>query len=251
MTRLPSTDEERPNSPTLLIVAVVLLAIGFGYFGFELYSSARDTAEARNNANEFVDSFEDNMVLEDVLGSPEPPASIPYSNDSPVAPRTSSPQSSIAPSSTGLTTTSLPSIDPQETAVVFINRVPGEDYGKVGYLDSSGDRKLADLDCSRIDANQYGGICLSATAGLGGSGRGYLLDASLRPGLRFGVNRPSRAAISPEGTVVAWTGFSLGHSYLNAGEFATTTQLISVDRFVGVNLESDFGIAPGLVDVRF
>jgi len=81
---------------------------------------------------------------------------------------------------------------------------------------------------------------ISAPHGLNGSGRALILDGGLNPISRFGVNRPSRAAASPDGAVVAWTGFTLGHSYLAQGEFATTTQLISVDRKIAADLESIF-----------
>ena len=67
-----------------------------------------------------------------------------------------------------------------------------------------------------------------------------MTDEFLAPVSQFPLNTPSRAAVSPDGTVVAWTGFTQGHSYLGEGEFATITQLISVDRRLGANLETIF-----------
>ena len=88
--------------------------------------------------------------------------------------------------------------------------------------------------------NDVRGICLSGTAGLNGSGRALILDGSFTAVSRFGINTPSRAAASPDGAVVAWTGFAFGHTYLSPGEFSTTTQLVSVDREIAAGLESPF-----------
>ena len=131
-------------------------------------------------------------------------------------------------------------IDPNDIAMAFVSRIPGDTYGTVGYLMSNGDRFETSLRCERIDLNDVRGICLSSDTGLGGSGQGLILDASLVPLQSFGLVTPSRAAVSPSGDVVAWTGFTLGHSYLADGEFATLTQVISVSREIGANLETAF-----------
>ena len=131
-------------------------------------------------------------------------------------------------------------IDPNDIAMAFVSRIPGDTYGTVGYLMSNGDRFETSLSCERIDLNEVRGICLSKDSGLGGSGQGLILDESLVPSQTFGLVTPSRAAVSPSGNVVAWTGFTLGHSYLAEGEFATLTQVISVSREIGANLETAF-----------
>lgn len=135
--------------------------------------------------------------------------------------------------------TTIPLIDPNDTALVFINRVPGDEYGHVGYVNLAGERFITPLPCDRIDWNRNGGICLQGGS-IGVSARGLLLDETLRPQGRFGIATPSRAAISPDGGAVSWTGFVTGHDYLAAGEFATTTQLIDVERQASAELESDF-----------
>lgn len=129
-------------------------------------------------------------------------------------------------------------IDPEDTALVFVNRVPGEEYGFVGYVNLAGERFITPLSCDRLDWNRNGGVCLQD--GFTGSGRGLLLDEFLRPIRRFGIATPSRAAISPDGGTVSWTGFVTGHDYTAPGEFSTTTQLIDIERELGAELQEDF-----------
>ena len=133
----------------------------------------------------------------------------------------------------------VPLLDPENTALVFVNRVPGDEYGHVGFVDLSGERFITPLTCQRVDWNRNGGICLQAGS-IGTPARGLLLDSTLRPTGQFPVATPSRAEVSPDGTGASWTGFVTGHDYLAAGEFATTTQLIDVERQLGADLELDF-----------
>ena len=242
---MTSADESTggPASFGLLAIAFLVLAGGAVYFFGAVLSADDETEEAQARAEEQIELFDPTEFTSefgndqiDDLAEPddEPPSSLPLAPDE----TGSVPSELEEPSAT--TVTPSPSIDPSQIALAFINRVPGDEYGRVGYIDPEGQRHITELECSRLDLNEQIGICLSATAGLGGSGRGLLLDPDLNPRLRFSVNLPSRAAVSPDGSVVAWTGFSLGHSYLDSGEFATTTQLISVDRSIGANLEQVF-----------
>lgn len=234
-----ASSESEGSSFRLVLVALVVFTGGVLYFIGAVLWAGRDSAAAEARAREQLEAFDPTDFRGEFQTPATTPSTVP-SNEGAGAPDTEPPAPSTVPETTGTAALDNPRIDPSEVAMAFINRVPGEEYGLIGYLDASGERHITDFECSRLDLNQNGGICLSATAGLGGSGRGYLLDPSLSEVFRFGVNRPSRAAVSPDGAVVAWTGFSLGHDYLNAGEFATTTQLISVDRKIGVNLESGF-----------
>lgn len=131
-------------------------------------------------------------------------------------------------------------IDPAVVAMAFVNRAPGDDYGRVAYLDFDGTRHQTELECGRIDLNEAGGVCLSIGGGISGTGQGLITNPALVPTKTFGLTTPSRAAVSPDGSVVAWTGFTRGHSYLDPGEFATLTQLISVERRVAADLETNF-----------
>lgn len=241
-------DQPQTRAPSfvLLAIALIVLAGGAAYFIGSIVSAKEETEAARVSAEEELELF-DPTEFANEFGA-ESPSSLPLADDttSTVVPsKSDEPTTDDDAESTTTTTASptsapRPDVNPDDIALAFINRVPGDEYGLVGYIDPSGERHLTELECTRLDLNEAVGICLSATAGLGGSGRGLLLDAGLNPSLRFAVNRPSRAAVSPDGSVVAWTGFSVGHSYLNEGEFATTTQLISVDRSIGANLEQVF-----------
>jgi len=235
-----SSDPSRSTSKgsfLLLVVALLVLAGGAVYFIGAVLSANSETDAAQASAEDQLELFDPTEFAQEFTPDQDgtAPSSLPLLEEATTT--TSAPD---ADEGTEATTTPLPNVDPAGIALAFINRVPGDEYGLVGYIDPTGERHVTELECARLDLNEEIGICLSATAGLGGTGRGLLLDPSLNPTLRFGVNRPSRAAVSPDGTVVAWTGFSLGHSYLAAGEFATTTQLISVDRSIGANLEEVF-----------
>ncbi len=230
-----SEDDLDNTSFALLAVALLVLVGGSVFFVGKLLNSQNETAQAQSQAEGIIAGFESDL--------PTTVPILPFDDDASFEtfpdPSTSSTTTTTrAPRTT--TTVVQPTVDPSQIALAFVNRVPGDDYAKVGYIDPEGERHITELECDRLDLNENRGICLSATAGLAGTGRGFILDANLNPTTRFGVNKPSRAAASPDGTVVAWTGFSLGHSYLVQGEFATTTQLISVDRSIAANVETIF-----------
>lgn len=224
------------RSFVLLVVALLVLAGGGVYFVGAVLSAEDEVADAQARAEEQIELFDPPEFTKEFTTEDETPSSLPLSDEEPNSDEAPDDGTTV----TSTTAAPTPTIDPSQIALAFINRVPGDEYGLVGYIDPQGERHITELECSRLDLNESAGLCLSATAGLGGTGRGVILDAALEPSLRFGVNQPSRAAVSPDGSVVAWTGFSLGHSYLNSGEFATTTQLVSVDRSIGVNLETVF-----------
>lgn len=244
----PSEIESRGSSSFLLLaVSLIVLAGGAAYIVGAMLRADDETDAAQARAEEQIELFDPTQFTDEFGDTPEAddetetPSSLPLVAEPSETDDTTSDDEATEPEVdlTGASAPS-PSVNPNDIALAFINRVPGDEYGLVGYIDPAGERHITELECTRLDLNEAVGICLSATAGLGGTGRGLLLDPGLNPTLRFNVNRPDRAATSPDGAVVAWTGFSLGHSYLNPGEFATTTQLISVERSLGVNLQDDF-----------
>ena len=223
----------------LLAMALLVLAGGAVYLLGSVMSADSDTADAQAAAEEQIaqfdpNEFESNFTEEDLA----PIDSIPLADDETDSTAGSSDSSDTAESSVSTTTTVAPfeGIDPSTVGLIFVNRVPGEDYGKVGYIDRNAERHIVDLECVRIDWNVNGGLCLDHGTSVS-PGTGYLLAPDLEPTTRFDLSLPSRTAVSPNGGVMAWTGFTLGHSYLNPGEFATITQLISVERETGRNLE--------------
>ncbi len=233
----------------LLAVALLFLVGASVYFVGLLLSSDEETQAAADRANAQIESFDSTPVT---IG--EPPANLPLADDDATnrggdedaVATTSAPEvadtddASQSEQTFDETQAPSPGVDPAEIGIAFVNRTPGDDYGRVGYIDRTGVRQQTELECERLDLNANGGLCLDAANGIGGGGRGLVLDAGLNPVLRFGINLPSRAAASPNGEVVAWTGFSLGHDYLSPGEFATTTQLVEVERGIGANLETVF-----------
>ncbi len=226
-----SAPDENLAGFAFLALALLVLVGASVYFVGTLLSSDEATAEAEASAQEAIENFDTTPVpttpVEDTT-----PSTLALTDEPETTPTTEAEfDETQAP---------FPNINPADIGIAFVNRTPGDEYGLVGYIDRSGQRQMTELECDRLDLNANGGLCLDSDSGLGGSGRGLILDAGLNPTLRFGINLPSRAAVSPDGEVVAWTGFALGHSYLDVGEFATTTQLIEVERGIGANLETAF-----------
>ncbi len=236
------------GSFVFILIAALVLAGGVVYV---LGASARadeETAVAEASARATIDEFDPNEFTAEL----EPDELAMADEEPDPAATTAAPEVEPEEDRVSTTPTTSPDgidvgdpIDPSDIALAFVSRIPGDEYETVGWIDNDGVRHSTGLACTRLDLNDFGGICLANDGGLGGSARGFILDAALEPQKSFGLNRPSRAAVSPDGSVVVWTGFTLGHSYLAEGEFATITQLISVERSLGANLESDFATFDG------
>ena len=242
----PDEDEKSSTAAFALLALALLFMVGASvYFVGRLLSESADTAAAADRAATQIENFEQPQELIDLE-----PSALPLADETTEAETdaTDAEQSSDNTESNAAgeeeefdeTEAPSPNVDPQQIGIAFVDRTPGDGYGTVGYIDRTGVRQSTELECERVDLNANGGLCLDGSNGIGGGGRGLVLDPGLNPVLRFGINLPSRAAASPDGEVVAWTGFSLGHDYLNAGEFATTTQLVEVERGIGANLETMF-----------
>ncbi|GGO22996.1 TolB family protein [Micromonospora parathelypteridis] len=111
--------------------------------------------------------------------------------------------------------------------LVFRNTALGADYGRVAMVPLSapaGPRAVTDASCERVYATRDEAICLSADRGLLTTYRARLLGAdwSVRRDLPL-VGTPSRARLSPDGSLVATTTFVFGDSYANPGQFSTRT----------------------------
>ncbi len=228
----PDATGPRGSALALLAVALLVLAAGGVYLAGLVMSADSETADAQAAAEEEIAQFDPNEFVSDFteedLDADASPSSIPMTDEAPASTAPATPTTTEAP---------FVGVNPDDVALVFVNRVPGDDYGKVGYIDRNAERHIVDVSCVRIDWNTNGALCLDEGSTITPA-RGFLLDATLEPQMRFDLSSPSRASVSPDGTVMAWTGFTLGHSYLEPGEFATITQLISVEREVGANLET-------------
>lgn len=200
-----------------ILGALVVLAGGVFYTLRAKESTEADSVAASLEALGVIDAFEAGTYLSEFDQPDSPPDSLPLTAD---------PDRNAVRSG--------------ELTMAFVNRAPGDEYGHLGYLDKSGERVITEIDCERVDLNEHRGICLSAAGGLTQTATGRILNQNLASTVEFPVNKPSRATVSPSGNIVAWTGFTQGHSYLQAGEFATVTQLISVEEGVAADLEFGF-----------
>lgn len=110
--------------------------------------------------------------------------------------------------------------------LVFVSRVPGDDYGTLGAIGSDGKRRSYDLECARAYAAAGVLLCLESAGMFVPAGTATVRSVSdetfpeiwQRPS-----GLPSRARVTPDGSQLAFTGFVAGHSYLQIGEFSTET----------------------------
>lgn len=110
--------------------------------------------------------------------------------------------------------------------IVFRSTAHGPTYGRLGVVPLSrpdGPRALLPQQCLRVYATATAGVCLDAKPGLLPGYRALFLDASLSTGREVPlIGIPSRARLSPDGTLAATTAFVEGHSYADGG-FSTAT----------------------------
>lgn len=113
-----------------------------------------------------------------------------------------------------------------EDHVVFRSTALGESYGKlsvVALADPSGDRAVLDSSCERVYATAINGVCITADRGIVATYGITELNARLAPQSSTElVGLPSRARISPDGSLISTTTFVTGHSYAESS-FATQT----------------------------
>jgi len=125
----------------------------------------------------------------------------------------------------------LPGIDPATVAAVphlaFRSTTLGAGYGRLALValsDPAGPRAIAPATCDRVYSRASVAVCLVAERGLVTKYHADVLDA------RWAVTQsapvaglPSRARISPDGSLMATTTFVTGDSYASPGAFSTRT----------------------------
>jgi hypothetical protein len=127
--------------------------------------------------------------------------------------------------------------------IVFRNTAIGPEYGRVAMValdDPSGPRAVTRTACDRVDAVQDTTLCLRAVSGITST---YEVIAQRDGSEVFDVERPgipSRARLSPDGTMSASTAFVGGDSYLSAG-FSTRTFVTPLATGRGLHVE-DFAL---------
>jgi dipeptidyl aminopeptidase/acylaminoacyl peptidase len=117
--------------------------------------------------------------------------------------------------------------------LVFRNTALGNGYGRVALVPLSapdGPRAIAPVSCDRLYARADDTVCLVADRGLVTTYRAQLLGrdwSALRDLPLSGL--PSRARLSPDGSLTATTTFVYGDSYTNPGQFSTRTLVTRAD----------------------
>ncbi len=179
-------------------MAAVLLLFGGLYLVWAGGRVTENLADRNERAQQLVDNFESSQGPVD---EPSPTAApIPESG---------------------------PSLAPGE--VLFVNRVPGDDYGRLGIRNVDGTRTLLDRTCMRVHIATDYGVCLSEDGGVLPTFtttffQAENLDADVKS---YASALPSRARISPDGTFSAITAFVTGTSYIDIGTESTT--IVTID----------------------
>lgn len=128
--------------------------------------------------------------------------------------------------------------------LVYRSTALGPDFGKVAMstlADPDGPRAVTKDACERVDQRSGTTLCLRSRPGvvLGSSVTAW--DRSGQVTYRRNLpGIPSRARLSPDGTLAATTAFVTGDSYLSAG-FATRTYVHDLAKGTAVHLE-DFSL---------
>lgn len=124
--------------------------------------------------------------------------------------------------------------------IVFRSTALDSTYGRLSVValdDPDGPRATTDIACERVYVVADAGVCLAADRGVVTRYRTLTLDANLQvAGEEPLTGLPSRARLSPDGSLVATTTFVTGHSYMSAG-FSTETIVRGTDGTDHGNLE--------------
>jgi hypothetical protein len=126
--------------------------------------------------------------------------------------------------------------------LTFRNTALGAGYGRVALVpltDPGGPRAFTQTDCDRVYANPKGAICLIANRGLATTYTSEWLGRDWNPMRNLPLTGlPSRARVSPDGSLAATTTFVFGDSYTNPGQFSTRTLVSKTDGSGNVDLET-------------
>jgi WD40-like Beta Propeller Repeat len=126
--------------------------------------------------------------------------------------------------------------------LAFRNTALGDGYGKVALVplsDPSGARAITPATCDRVYANQRGAVCLAANRGIATTYSSTWLNPQWNKVRDLPLTGlPSRARISPDGSLVATTTFVFGDAYTNPGQFSTRTLVSRADGSSNVDLET-------------
>ncbi|MEN3305812.1 MAG: hypothetical protein V7603_2014 [Micromonosporaceae bacterium] len=138
-------------------------------------------------------------------------------------------QASEAAHAPGVATTSLAAVT-NVPHLVFRSTALGNGYGEVALVPLSnpdGPRAFTGTPCDRVYARGGVAICLAARRAAVTTYQSQLLGPAFKPLRNLPLSGlPSRARLSPDGTLTATTTFVYGDSYTNPGQFSTRTLLV-------------------------
>ncbi len=192
----------------LALVAGAVLLVGLG-LGYLMWASGRvdeDIAEREARAQAAIEAFETSAEAESPIEAAEPAAQL---------------------------------IDLAPGSVLVINRVPGDDYGRLAIRNPDGSRELFARRCMRVHVAADRGVCLSQDESVFAPAfRTEFFDvtqAGLPEVRSYASPLPSRARMTPDGSVASTTGFVSGSSYSDiGGEAETIVTIDEVNQRVGL-----------------
>lgn len=186
----------------VLAAAIVLLGIfGAGYLAWASQRAADDLATREARALEAIKAFSDSATPAPATTRAPKPTSVP---------------ARLASVELGV---------PEPGDILAVNRVPGDDYGRLTIVKPDGSRVLLDRRCDRVHVGGGVGVCAAPLGGALGGWETLLFDAST-PGMPILSDHssplPSRARVSADGSIVSTTSFVSGRSYEDIGGDTST-----------------------------
>ena len=159
------SDEPSNLAFALLSLALVALVGASVFFVGKLVDSNEETQAAQDRADEQLENFE-----APALTTETSPETLPLAD--PVAPVETAPseppadeanQGSDANPGLSESQVTYSDVPAGEISIAFVNRTPGDDYGRVGYINREGERNQTELQCDRLDAVSYTHLTLPTT----------------------------------------------------------------------------------------
>lgn len=220
MTDALADEETSTKTKVLALVAgaVVLVAMGIGYLAWASSRVDEDIAAREARAQAAIEAFETSAVAT--------PESATGSDDA----------AEPAPGAAAFTSEEL-SFEPG--TVLVVNRVPGDDYGRLAIRKPDGSRELFDRRCMRVHVAAERGVCLSQDESVFAPAfrtEFFSLTSPDLPEIRsYASPLPSRARMTPDGLRASTTGFVSGSSYADiGGETETIVIFDEVDERSGL-----------------
>jgi hypothetical protein len=125
--------------------------------------------------------------------------------------------------------------------LTFRNVALGSGYGHVAVVplaNPDGPRAITPATCDRVYARSAEALCLVADRGLVTTYKAQMLGPQWTSVANLPLSGlPSRARISPDGSLTASTTFVYGDSYTNPGQFSTRTLVTKADGALIADIE--------------